>query len=189
MTSATVTLPTTLQMLLGLCGYLLPVLLYVTWSTLALWDLGRRAELSRGGRWIWTFVIFLIPFAGPVAYLLFAGAQISARTKQVMIFGGATVYARASDRPVPPEVSADAPRPSRVASLRLSRRRRRVAGRTRLALSKRVAARTELAGPMPAQLTYRESRRKAWPASPILPGDTSAPSPSASPSPISQRTS
>ena len=48
----TVTLPSTLQMLLGLYAYLLPMLLYVLWSTLALWDLGQRNALSTAAVWI-----------------------------------------------------------------------------------------------------------------------------------------
>ena len=70
MASSTIALPTVLQMLLGLYGYLLPTLLYVLWSTLALWDLGRRAEARPTFTWGWTLAIFLVPFVGAIAYLL-----------------------------------------------------------------------------------------------------------------------
>jgi len=62
-----VTLPGYLQMLLALYGYLLPLLLYVVWSTLALWDLGRREGLSAGAVWLWALAVFLLPFAGALA--------------------------------------------------------------------------------------------------------------------------
>ncbi len=48
-----VTMPSNLQMILGLYAYLLPLLLYVLWTTLALWDLGRRAETPATATWIW----------------------------------------------------------------------------------------------------------------------------------------
>lgn len=88
-----VTLPSNLQMILGLYGYLLPMLLYVVWSTLALWDLGRRENLSSGAVWGWALLVFLLPFVGALAYLLFGGAQLASRTRVVAIGGGAGLYA------------------------------------------------------------------------------------------------
>ena len=88
-----VTMPGYLQMLLGLYGYLLPVLLYVVWSTLALWDLGRRENMSTVSVWLWTFAIFLLPFVGALAYLLIGGAQLGSRTRLVTVGGGAAIYA------------------------------------------------------------------------------------------------
>lgn len=87
------TLPSTFQMLLSLYGYLLPLVLYVVWSTLALWDLGHRDELSSGALWLWTLAIFLLPFAGALAYLLVGGARIGPRTRLTCIGGGAVLYA------------------------------------------------------------------------------------------------
>ena len=88
-----VTLPGHLQMLLALYGYLLPLLLYVVWSTLSLWDLGRREGLSTGAVWLWALAIFLLPFVGALAYLLIGGAQLGARTRLVAVGGGAAIYA------------------------------------------------------------------------------------------------
>ena len=45
-----VTCPANLQMILGLYAFLLPLLLYVVWTTLALWDLGRRPRRRRRRR-------------------------------------------------------------------------------------------------------------------------------------------
>jgi hypothetical protein len=84
-------LPTLPQMLLGLYGYLLPVLLYVLWSTLALWDLGTRADLGRGAVWGWTLAVFLLPFAGPAAYLIASG-RIPSRIRLATLGGGAGIY-------------------------------------------------------------------------------------------------
>lgn len=88
-----ITLPGHLQMLLALYGYLLPLLLYVVWSTLSLWDLGRREGLSTGAVWLWALAIFLLPFVGALAYLLIGGAQLGVRTRLVAVGGGAAIYA------------------------------------------------------------------------------------------------
>jgi hypothetical protein len=85
--------PTMLQMLLGLYGYLLPLLLYILWSTLALWDIGRRADLRSRAVWLWALAIFLLPFIGPLAYLTFAAQQLPRRSRIVTICGGAGAYA------------------------------------------------------------------------------------------------
>jgi hypothetical protein len=87
-----VTLPSHLQMLLALYGYLLPLLLYVVWSTLALWDLGRREGMSSGAVWLWALAIFLLPFVGALAYLLVGGARLVMRTRLVAVGGGAAIY-------------------------------------------------------------------------------------------------
>jgi hypothetical protein len=86
-----VNLPTHLQMLLGLYAYLLPLLLYVLWTTLALWDLGRRDDLGTAAVWLWVIAAFALPFAGPLAYLLFAGPKLAARVKLIAL-GGAVAY-------------------------------------------------------------------------------------------------
>lgn len=85
--------PSLLQMLLGLYGFLLPTLLYVLWSTLALWDLGRRTDLRPGAIWGWTLAIFLLPFIGPIVYLLIAATALPRQTRLTAVLGGGGVYA------------------------------------------------------------------------------------------------
>ena len=84
-----VTLPSNLQMLLGFYAYLLPLLLYVLWSTLALWDLGRRSELAATAVWFWAFAIFALPFVAALGYLFFGGARLAPRVKLLALGGGA----------------------------------------------------------------------------------------------------
>jgi hypothetical protein len=86
-----VTLPTTLQMILGLYAYLLPMLLYVLWSTLALWDLGRRDELPAAKAWAWALAIFVLPFVAALGYLLFGATRLASRVK-ILAIGGAAAY-------------------------------------------------------------------------------------------------
>lgn len=87
-----VVLPGTLQMILGLYGYLLPLLLYVAWSTLALWDLGRRESISTPAVWGWTFAIFLLPFVGALACLWMGKSTITPRNRWVTVGAGAAAY-------------------------------------------------------------------------------------------------
>ncbi len=87
-----VTMPSNLQMLLGLYAYLLPLLLYVLWSTLALWDLGRREQLAVSAVWIWALLIFVLPFAGALGYLLFGGARLAPRVRLLALGGGAAYF-------------------------------------------------------------------------------------------------
>jgi hypothetical protein len=86
-----VTLPTHLQMFLGLYAYLLPLLLYVVWSTLALWDLGRRDELAPRAVWIWALAIFALPFLAALGYLFFGGSRLAPRLR-LLALGGSAAY-------------------------------------------------------------------------------------------------
>lgn len=91
-TSAIPAAPGTLQMLLGFYGFLLPILLYVVWSTLALWDLGRRDNLRAAATWGWTLGVFLVPFGGALAYLGFGGGALSRSLKLTTVVGGVATY-------------------------------------------------------------------------------------------------
>ncbi len=87
------TAPTIPQMLFGLYGYLIPLLLYVMWSTLALDDLGRRADLKAGRVWGWTSAIYLVPFVGPLLYLSVGGSRIARSARMIAVLGGIGLYA------------------------------------------------------------------------------------------------
>jgi hypothetical protein len=84
-----VTLPGNFQMLLGLYAFLLPLLLYVLWTTLALWDLGRRAGTTAAATWVWAFLILAMPFLGALAYLFLSGTLLTSRIKLIAVGGGA----------------------------------------------------------------------------------------------------
>ena len=91
-TSAIPVAPGTLQMLLALYGYLLPILLYVLWSTLALWDLGRRETLRPLTIWSWTLGVFLLPGVGALAYLGWGGGTLPRSLKLTTVVGGVATY-------------------------------------------------------------------------------------------------
>jgi Phospholipase_D-nuclease N-terminal len=85
----TVTLPSHLQMILGLYAFLLPLLLFVLWTTFALWDLGRRPETTAVRTWGWAFAILALPFLGALAYLFLSSARLTPRFKWIALGGGA----------------------------------------------------------------------------------------------------
>jgi Phospholipase_D-nuclease N-terminal len=86
-----VDLPNSFQILLGLYAYLLPLLLYALFSTVALWDIGRRDGLPSAAAWLWPLAIFALPFVGAAAYLFVGGSKIAPRTK-LLAAGGVVAY-------------------------------------------------------------------------------------------------
>ena len=76
------------SLFLGLYGYLLPFALFATWMAVSVWDLIRREDLSTGARNGWIAAVVLIPFAGPVIYLLGGGSAIERSTRLVLVVGG-----------------------------------------------------------------------------------------------------
>jgi plastocyanin len=78
--------------LIGLYGYLFPLMLYTAWVVLSLWDLARRDELSSGTRMAWTAAVLVVPLVGPIAYLVAGGSRIPASMRWILILGGLGVY-------------------------------------------------------------------------------------------------
>jgi hypothetical protein len=66
-------------------------LLYALWSTLALWDLGHRDELTPRVMWLWALAIFALPFLGALAYLFLGGSRIAPRVRMLAL-GGSAAY-------------------------------------------------------------------------------------------------
>jgi plastocyanin len=77
---------------IGLYGYLFPLVLYTAWVVLAFWDLARREELSNGRRTAWTAAVLVVPLVGPLAYLMVGGSRIPAGMRWVLILGGLLMY-------------------------------------------------------------------------------------------------
>lgn len=53
------------SVLFAVYDYLLPIMLYCAWSTLALLDLARDGEADRGRTLGWTAAILAVPVVGP----------------------------------------------------------------------------------------------------------------------------
>jgi hypothetical protein len=80
------------NLLVGLYGYLLPVVLYAAWASISLWDLVRRDELTTGTRVGWMAVVLLLPFLGPVAYLALGRSPIPGPLRLMLVVGGLGAY-------------------------------------------------------------------------------------------------
>ena len=80
-------------LLIGLYGYAFPLILYVAWVVLSLWDLARREDLSGGARLGWTAAVLVLPLVGPIGYLLAGGSQIPRGMRLFLVLGGLLIYA------------------------------------------------------------------------------------------------
>jgi len=80
-------------LLIGLYGYAFPLILYVAWVVLALWDLARREDLSANMRIGWTAGVLVLPLVGPIGYLLAGGSQIPRGMRFFLVLGGIAIYA------------------------------------------------------------------------------------------------
>ena len=85
-------LTSTLTTILGLYGYVFPLVLYAAWIAIALWDLVRRDELSDRRRIGWMAVVLVVPVLGPVAYFVAGGSGISRAVRWFLVLGGIVIY-------------------------------------------------------------------------------------------------
>ena len=81
-----------LTTLIGLYGYILPLVLYASWVAISLWDLVRRDELTNGRRMAWMTVVLLVPFLGPPIYLLAGRSPIARSLRLFLVFGSLAIY-------------------------------------------------------------------------------------------------
>lgn len=84
--------PTPWQLLFGLYGYLLPLVLLAAWVSLAFWDMANREGLSRGTAVAWVAAILLVPFLGVIAYHAFGARQLPAWLRWTVVAGGLGAY-------------------------------------------------------------------------------------------------
>lgn len=82
--------------LFGVFDYLLPVMLYCAWSTMALLDLAERAEKEPGPAARWSLAVLALPVVGAVGYLLAGRSQLSRTARLAALTGGVLVVAAAS---------------------------------------------------------------------------------------------
>jgi len=85
-------LSSTLTTVLGLYGYVFPLVLYAAWVAIALWDLVRREEVSDRRRIAWMAVVLIVPVLGPLAYFVAGGSDISRAVRWFLVLGGLVIY-------------------------------------------------------------------------------------------------
>ncbi len=78
--------------IVGLYGYVFPLVLYAAWVAIAMWDLVRREALSDRRRVGWMALVLAVPVAGPVAYYALGGSPISAAVRWFLVVGGVVIY-------------------------------------------------------------------------------------------------
>lgn len=82
-------------LLFGVYDYLLPVMLYCAWSTVAFLDLADRAEREPGLAARWGVAVLLLPGAGAAAYLLAGRSPLSRLARVGTVIGGLAVVGAA----------------------------------------------------------------------------------------------
>jgi hypothetical protein len=79
-------------LLIGLYGYVLPLILYCSWVVISVWDLVRREDLGSNARLAWTAAVIIVPLIGPLAYLFASRSPIPLGMRLVLTVGGILVY-------------------------------------------------------------------------------------------------
>jgi plastocyanin len=77
------------QLLFSLYGYLLPVVLYAAWTSLAIWDLARRDDLGKVTVVAWVLGILIVPLLGPLAYYVVGRSKLPVWFRATLVGGGA----------------------------------------------------------------------------------------------------
>jgi hypothetical protein len=78
--------------LIGLYAYALPLILYSSWVSIALWDLVRQDAVPNRVRAAWMAAIIAIPALGPIAYYAFGRSPIQRSLRTMLVAGGLVIY-------------------------------------------------------------------------------------------------
>jgi plastocyanin len=81
------------SLLVSLYAYVLPLVLYASWVSIALWDLIRRDDVAVGRRAAWMAIVLVVPVLGPVAYYTVGDSRIPGVLRLMLVVGGLIVYA------------------------------------------------------------------------------------------------
>ena len=84
--------PTWWTLVIGVYAYLLPLILYVAWVSIALWDLIRQDALPNRRRIGWMAVVLLVPLLGPVLYYVMGRSPIPRSLRTMLVAGGMVIY-------------------------------------------------------------------------------------------------
>jgi hypothetical protein len=84
--------PTWWSLLLATYAYLLPLILYVAWVSIALWDLIRQDTMANRRRITWMAIVLLVPLLGPVFYYVVGRSPIPRSLRAMLVAGGLGIY-------------------------------------------------------------------------------------------------
>lgn len=69
-------------------SYYLPIILYILWTPLCLYDLGKNDESGSKASIIWTFLILLLPWLGSLLYMVSGKSKIPSYQRWILILPG-----------------------------------------------------------------------------------------------------
>ena len=78
--------------LVGLYAYVLPLILYSAWVSIAVWDLVRQEAVPNRTRILWMVVVLVVPLLGPIAYYAFGRSPIQRSLRLMLVAGGLGIY-------------------------------------------------------------------------------------------------
>jgi len=84
--------PTWWSLLLATYAYLLPLILYVAWVSIAMWDMIRQEGMANGRRIGWMALVLLVPLAGPILYYVLGRSPIPRSVRVMLVAGGLLIY-------------------------------------------------------------------------------------------------
>ena len=92
MLGVSIAAPTWWSLLLATYAYLLPLILYVAWVSIALWDLIRQDAMANGRRMTWMAIVLLVPLLGPILYYVVGRSPIPRSLRAMLVAGGLGIY-------------------------------------------------------------------------------------------------
>jgi plastocyanin len=84
--------PTWWSLLLATYAYLLPLILYVAWVSIAIWDLVRQEDVADRRRIGWMAAVLLVPLLGPILYYVIGRSPIPRSLRTMLVAGGLGIY-------------------------------------------------------------------------------------------------
>jgi phospholipase D-like protein len=84
--------PTWWSLMLATYAYLLPLILYVAWVSIAMWDLIRQDGVASGRRIGWMAVVLVVPLLGPILYYVLGRSPIPRSLRSMLVAGGMGIY-------------------------------------------------------------------------------------------------
>ena len=78
--------------LIGLYTYVLPLILYSAWVSIALWDLVRQDAVPNRNRILWMLAVLVLPLVGPIAYFTLGRSPIQRSLRVMLVAGGLAIY-------------------------------------------------------------------------------------------------
>ncbi len=84
--------PTWWSLLLATYAYLLPLILYVAWVSIAMWDTIRQESMPNRRRIGWMAIVLLVPFVGPILYYAIGRSPIPRSVRVMLVAGAMGIY-------------------------------------------------------------------------------------------------